>query len=312
MKHPDHKSNGFKQIERVFKQRHRQSAIKLLTTHHAAVGLLKSEVPLKQVSTETAKLISASAIASALIFSPIKPPATEDFGSSLVVREVAEEVHAAEEQLLFDTIRKTKYKQSLVTQLKKVLPTQINKLAESESEKIARIVYHNFGIKVNSHLDGHELNTDYGQIGYEQHLIRYPGDSIAQHADEKKAGIAPKKGAWGYFAKSSATLTEEDVQKEKYYFAVQTFQSPGWESNMYQMKQWYKHRKMVAINPNTGDVVVGVVADAGPALWTGKSFGGSPEIMKELQLDQGMQFGEVILMFVDDPANKVPLGSLYQ
>lgn len=54
--------------------------------------------------------------------------------------------------------------------------------------------------------------------------------------------------------------------------------------------------------------VVADVADAGPADWTGKHYGGSPEVMAYLGLNVHMQKGPVILFFVNDPNNEIPLG----
>ena len=65
---------------------------------------------------------------------------------------------------------------------------------------------------------------------------------------------------------------------------------------------------MVAINPANGKAVVAVVGDAGPALWVGKQFGGSPEVIKEGQVWSKEARGRVILYFINDPENKVPLG----
>ncbi|MBI2008442.1 hypothetical protein HYS82_02190, partial [Candidatus Amesbacteria bacterium] len=73
---------------------------------------------------------------------------------------------------------------------------------------------------------------------------------------------------------------------------------------------WYKYRKVVVVNSANGKTVIAVVADSGPAAWTGKHFGGSPEVMADLKLNVGKQKGPVIMFFVDDPENKVPLGPL--
>ena len=56
--------------------------------------------------------------------------------------------------------------------------------------------------------------------------------------------------------------------------------------------------------------MISAIADAGPAAWTGKHFGGSPEVMAYLGLNVGKQKGPVVLFFVDDPEDKVPLGPL--
>ena len=61
------------------------------------------------------------------------------------------------------------------------------------------------------------------------------------------------------------------------------------------------------MNTDNGNAVVAAIADSGPAAWTGKHFGGSPEVMHELG-GSSYKKGAVILFFVDDPENKVPLG----
>ena len=100
------------------------------------------------------------------------------------------------------------------------------------------------------------------------------------------------------------------VAKEKYYVAVQTLYLPDWETRLNYLRDWYKHRKVVVANPRTGRAIIAVVADSGPAYWTGKHFGGSPEVMNYLESKDGRQKGPVILFFVDDPEDKVPLGPL--
>lgn len=67
---------------------------------------------------------------------------------------------------------------------------------------------------------------------------------------------------------------------------------------------------MIMINPLNGQAVVGVLGDAGPANWTLKQFGASPEAMKALKLHKGPRKGLVLLLFVDDPDNTIPLGHL--
>ena len=71
---------------------------------------------------------------------------------------------------------------------------------------------------------------------------------------------------------------------------------------------FFKFRKMLVINPKTGQAVVAVIGDAGPAEWTGKHLGGSPEVMDALGLASGPRKGLVIYFFIDDPKNEVPLG----
>ena len=96
---------------------------------------------------------------------------------------------------------------------------------------------------------------------------------------------------------SKDELTNDLILKEKYYVAVQTLYLPDWEKRLSYLRDWYKYRKVLVVNPVNGKTVVADVADSGPADWTGKQFGGSPEAMAYLGLNVGMQKGPVIVFF---------------
>lgn len=200
--------------------------------------------------------------------------------------------------------------QNLIIKLSSLLPKQVGQLSPETETQISHILFDLFGINAFPQLGSTRLNDVYGLIGAEQHLPRFPGDTISQHDEYQRSGITPGLGGWGYFAPSKNQMTEELVQEEKYYVAVQTLYLPDWQKRLKFLVQWYKHRKVVVVNPLNGKSIVAVVADAGPAKWTGKHFGGSPEVMAYLELNVGMQKGPVILYFVDDPDNKVSLGPL--
>lgn len=170
------------------------------------------------------------------------------------------------------------------------------------------------GLPVKAILDGHGLPRNYGRIGTEQHLRRYPSDNLSVHLKDTDheyawAGMAPKLGAWSYFVGEEGRIDEKAIEREKYYLAVQTFLIPGWDRHWYEWKEWWKFRKMLVYNPETGKAVVAVVGDAGPATYTGKIFGGSPEVMDGLDLGRGQEAARgVIILLLDDPADKIPLG----
>ena len=63
---------------------------------------------------------------------------------------------------------------------------------------------------------------------------------------------------------------------------------------------------MLVVNPVSGQAVVVDIADAGPAEWTGKQLGGSPEVMDDLGLSSGPRQGWVLYYFIQDQS--VPLG----
>ncbi len=203
----------------------------------------------------------------------------------------------------------------IVTNLAKVLPTEVRELTEEEEATVSAVLSRDFNIPVSAALQGKRLNRSYGYIGQEQHLARFPGDTIGNHFDSKeeettytKYGMAPGLGAWRYFADSKDTMTKEQSDNEKYYIAVQTFLSPGWAENTSEFREFYKFRKMLVVNPQNGKGVVVVIGDAGPASWTGKHLGGSPEVMKYLERVDGRQKGPVLYFFIDDPQNTIQVG----
>lgn len=187
-------------------------------------------------------------------------------------------------------------------------PFSLPILAQEEEKVLAKVIERATGIPVAATLEGEKLNTVYGYIGAEQHLRRWPGDVIGQHGELAHVeGMAPGNGGFGYFAQGMSD--KEGIEREKYYVAVQLMYLPDWNKRVRYLVNWYKFRKIMVVNPDNGKAVVAVIGDAGPAAWTGKHFGGSPEVMYILGGNRYKK-GRVLLYFVDDPVNKVPLGEV--
>ncbi len=195
------------------------------------------------------------------------------------------------------------------------IPKDAKSLTNDEEKEVEDILSKNFNLRVSAFLEGIRLNRSYGIIGGEQHLYRFPGDNLYKHAQNftewamyGSSGIAPALGAWGYFTPTESEFSEKDKMREKYYLAVQTFLAPGFAENVDKYRDFFKFRKMLVVNAKTGQAVVAVVGDAGPAEWTGKHLGGSPEVMHYLGLASGPRQGPVFYFFIDDPQDQVPLG----
>jgi len=208
-------------------------------------------------------------------------------------------------------------KVSLISNLSEVLPSTVRVLTDDEEKKVADILSRTFGFSVVPDLDGKRLNRSYGLIGLEQHLARFPGDNMSIHFDTAEEarnfysdGMAPGLGAWGYFAPSRENLSEKDKMREKYYIAVQTFLVPDYNQRVAEYRDFFKYRKMLVVNVENGKAIVAVIGDAGPAEWTGKHLGGSPEVMKHLERVDGTQRGPVLYFFIDDPDDTIPLGPI--
>lgn len=205
----------------------------------------------------------------------------------------------------------------LAQQLQEQISKEVRPLDSQAEKEILNTLNRNFDFKISAQIQNIRLARNYGLIGGEQHLYRYPGDNLYAHAGNavewakySAAGIAPHLGAWGYFAISKEDFKEEDKLREQYYLAIQTFLVPGYAENVEKYRDFFKFRKMIVINPKTGQAVVAVIADAGPSEWTGKHLGGSPEMMDMLGLATGPRQGAVLYFFIDDPQNQVPLGPI--
>jgi hypothetical protein len=203
----------------------------------------------------------------------------------------------------------------LVYDLKNVLPQKVQNLTPEQEKEVSEILTRTFGFDVVPELEGKRLNTSYGIIGQEQHLARFPGDSMFTHfsnqVDAEKYwsyGMAPGLGGFGYFTDSSGELTQQGIDREKYYIAVQTFLAPNFDENKQAYLDFFKFRKMLVVNPDNGKAIVADIADAGPSPWTGKQLGGSPEVMNYLERVDGAQRGGVLYFFINDPNDTIPLG----
>ena len=258
---------------------------------HAVTFFQKHGISPGKIRQHAARVAAGVGLASAMLFGQ---PLTQQ-----VLSTPAHQIAA----LTADQLRK-----ELANQLATLLPKDVIPLTDAQETAIANEIKTIWGIDAAATIQGERLNRSYGFIGAEQHLPRYPGDSIDRHDAYQGSGITPGKGAWGYFADSADQLTQDLIAKEKWYVAVQTLYLPDWQTRINYLRDWYKYRKVLVVNPANGKTVVADVADSGPADFTGKHYGGSPEIMAYLGLNVHMQKGAVILFFVDDPNNEIPLG----
>lgn len=285
---PKKKNNGqYEHLKKIWTDKHKELQKDLFDKHKDAF---------EWIETNSKQLAVGSFAGLYLLTAPIR-------------FEIPNHTTASAQEVPFDK------KVFLIYDLKNVLPGEVRALNLDEEKKVIEVLNRSFGMGLLGEMNGIRLNTQYGLIGQEQHLARYPGDTIYSHFDTPedaqkyfKYGMAPGLGAWRYFADSKESMTQEDNMREKYYIAVQTFLAPGFNENVKEYVDFFKYRKMLVVNPENGKAVVAVVGDAGPAKWTGKHLGGSPEVMTYLERYDGRQRGPVLYFFIDDPENKIPLG----
>ena len=266
---------------------------RLTKNPHAKRFFKKSSLIADDLRQRSSRLLAGAGLVGTLLAVPMQPNAN---------------LSAAPQEIT--TTNTLTQKQQLITDLQDLLPHQPSKITTQGSDIIQKIIKKDLNIDASAYYQGQSLNHTVGFIGYEQHLKRFPGDSLAQHDAQQEAGMAPGLGAFGYFSQDSSKFTTTDYQREKYYCVVQTLYLENWNADFKTLREFYKFRKMLIVNPANGQAVVCDIGDAGPAEWTGKQFGASPEAMRALGLDTGPRKGFVMMLFVDDPNNQIPLGPI--
>lgn len=284
------KSSHYRSLQKKWGEKHKEIKKVFSEKHQDALEILE-EAPKQIAAGSLAATLALSSPVATTIIAPSTPTVSPD--QSLLTK-----------------------RNSLLSELNSFLPEPKEVLSPEEEQRGGEIISRYFGVSAAVELQGFRLNRAYGVIGAEQHLMRYPGDTMATHfkteAETKyySSGMAPGRGAWGYFASSAGEMTDEIVEREKYYIAVQTFLSPGWGERTKELYQFFKYRKMLVVNPDNGRGIVVVIADAGPAQWTGKHLGGSPEVMNYLSRVDGRARGGVLYYFIDESQGNVPLGPI--
>lgn len=286
----------FENLRNRLKIRHLQSREEFLNKYpHVDKFLKERGTDLSKLREHSAKIISAGALTGTLLLAP--PTGINHLPTpNEIVQKIQKGVTDSNSP-----------QESFISSLKEILPEQTRPLTREEEKTLEQIFKNVLGVDAKATLEGEHLNTTYGLIGAEQHLKRYPGDDINNHAPYYKEGIAPGLGAWGYFSRSKEEMNPVLEETERWYAVVQTLYLPDWNTRTRYLREWYKYRKVLIVNTNNGNAVVAAIADSGPAAWTGKVFGGSPEVMEYLGGPRYKK-GPVVLFFVDDPENKVPLG----
>lgn len=287
----------YAQLKKTWLKKHKLAKKQLSQKHGEALDWLSGKVPAKEHI--------ASAAVGAMMLSNTLPAVT---AAVVPPQSPPPDAHV-------DTVDRSALLQEHLSTL---VPKEVRPLSSGEESALSQALSSDFGFNVSAEFEGKRLNRSFGYIGAEQHLVRYPGDFMYTHLSSGAAadpviyssGMAPGRGAWGYFAKSKVELTGGDVEREKWYIAVPTFLAPDFYDNVKSHYDWFKYRKMLVVNPKTGQSVVADIGDAGPAQWTGKHLGGSPEVMVALGLDKGPRKGGVLYFFIDDSGDKIPFGPI--
>jgi hypothetical protein len=246
----------------------------------------------------------------------IKAVATGTVVASLLVTTAAPIIAMSTPNVVYENVEENLNYEQILSKINQLLDRKSNyKLTLQEERALAHLISVYTGVQSAPQIEGHRLKNVFGEIATERHMPIFPGQSLNDHLqdhNQKEAfgwtGMTAHPSAWGYFVNSKQQVSADLIENEKYYFAVQTFLIPNWSSNWQTEKEWFKFRKMLIFNPKTGQSAIGVIADSGPARYTGRQFGGSPEIMDAVGLGKNKKIGDAVLLLIDENQNQVALG----
>ncbi len=165
------------------------------------------------------------------------------------------------------------------------------------------------GLSVAAELDGFKMPFVSSRIMSGSHLKRFPSDELSLHQNNPEAGMLNRRGAFGWLTENG-NLTDEAQALEQFYLALPLHYLDDWNNNYKALEGWYFRRKVIVVNPYDMRAAVGSVANIGPKTIMQYQSVGSPEIIRNtMAWSQNCQ-GRVLLLFVDDPDNKVALGPI--
>ncbi len=209
---------------------------------------------------------------------------------------------------LLSSVTKEEY-QSIMDKMVQLLQLPAGQLAEESELYLEQQLSDILGFDVVAEYENHRPLFSTGIMKAVPHLKRSPTDTLLNHTNYHEAGINQSRSIFGWFG-SGSDLDPAIIAAEKYFITIPLYFDPAWQTDATELKNWYKFRKAIIINPANRVAVVCVIGDIGPNTITRKQFGGSPELIHEGKIWSPQAAGRVLLLFVDDKENSVPLGPI--
>src|SRR5258708_5364522 len=162
------KTSSYEKLRDKWVKRHRTLSKRLIDGNKDSIEWLK---------THSKQLAVGSAASAILLTSPV--------GSTLGPQQASS----------FQTTEQIGRETFLVSDLSKLVPQEVRELTPIEEEKLANALSRDFGVDAKVGINGIRLNRTYGMIGQEQHLARFPQDTMDTHFDNAKdAALYAREG----------------------------------------------------------------------------------------------------------------------
>jgi len=152
-------------------------------------------------------------------------------------------------------------------------------------------------------LEGYNIPIDYGKTAREQHLYLNKTEAdlgrttagADKHYANSSTPVAARNGMAGGYGAFGSEASPASIDQERYYITMRwnycewyedagnldSFGRPGtYCRNLNSTaKSWHRHKRVIVTNPDNGKQVVVSIEESGPAFWTGRVSGLSPEAM---------------------------------
>ncbi len=151
--------------------------------------------------------------------------------------------------------------------------------------------------------EGHNIPIEKGKTAREQHLYTNKEEAdlgrtdagAQRHYDRSNTPVAGRNGMAGGYGAFGSEASPASLDQERYYITMRWNYCEWYEDsgNLDSFgragtycrnldsaaKSWHRHKKVIVTNPSNGKQVVVSVEESGPAIWTGRVSGLSPEAM---------------------------------
>jgi hypothetical protein len=322
-------THHFKRIRRAAFHHHKTVVRSFHATHKHARRLLKRhKVVIHKVREHSVKTAVAASVTTGLLATPALMASTQQVQADEVQPVTPHEASTAFAQdpklmnvpAFGPSIAEADKTALFKDRINKVAPGNSANLTADQEAAVSQVIQEVFGVKATAELEGVRLEKSRGIVAGEQHLETYPGQPVSEFfrnrftgevADPTAnlTGKVPGNPSYVFPARSKAEVTKLDVDREQWYIAAQTFRVEGFQQNPNKLFNFFKYRKMIMINQETGQACVVDIADAGPSPSTGRTFGANNPVLISLGLGS-KRTGQVMTLFVDDPGDTIPLGPL--
>jgi hypothetical protein len=156
------------------------------------------------------------------------------------------------------------------------------------------------GMTISAQLDSYSLPDTIAHSLSLPHFKTHPTDKLSQHSLQE-AGLSPTRPSFGW-------LTDKSSHLETFGIAIPLHKLDEWSSRRQEYLEWFKHRKVLVINPSRQLAAVGAIINSAPAHVQRFQVGLSPELVRATQAWHPETKGKLALFLVDEAAGNVPLG----